>query len=98
VCRKSGLERRRRCGWLKPGTDKRGAPVWGRRELVLWTCPKSLITAESQTLVEEFLLRKRLGSMDFSQLQARQVEAFAILEREFSLEMKNGQQRTRRNL
>jgi hypothetical protein len=97
VCRRSGLEERRRCGWLAAKEPKGGVPVWGRREVVVWTCPKSFVTAESQTLVEEFLLRRRLGRMDFAELSARQVEAFAILEREFSQEMKNGQQHTRRN-
>jgi len=64
---------------------------------VLWQCPKSTITAESQVLVEEFLLRRRLGKMDFAELSARQVEAFAILEREFRRERENGQQNSRRN-
>jgi hypothetical protein len=46
----------------------------------LRTCPKPYITAESQTLVEEFFVRRRLGGMDFAELSARQVDAFAILE------------------
>lgn len=95
VCRKAGLEARRRCRWLKPKEDESGPPVWGRREVVLWTCPNSFVTGESQSLVEEFLLRRRLGNINLTELTARQVEAFAMLEREFLEEMKNGQQHTR---
>ena len=58
-----------------------GAPlVWARRDVSLRTCPKAYITAESQTLVEEFFVRRRLRGMDFAELSARQVEAFVILE------------------
>jgi hypothetical protein len=58
-----------------------GAPlVWARRDVSLRTCPKPYITAESQTLVEEFFVRRRLRGMDFAELSARQVEAFVILE------------------
>jgi hypothetical protein len=40
------------------------------------------VTAESLGLVEEFLVRRRLGGLDFDELSARQVEAFLILEGE----------------
>lgn len=72
--------------------------VWVRRQVSLRTCPKSYITAESQTLVEEFFVRRRLGGMDFAELTARQVEAFVILERALAAEMNNAQQNTREAL
>jgi len=53
------------------------------------TCPKSYITAESEALVEEFLVRRRLGGLRFEELSARQVEAFLILEKELSDEQRN---------
>jgi hypothetical protein len=55
--------------------------IWARRGLSLTTCPKSYITAESLALVEEFVVRRRLGAMDLTDLSARQVEAFAVLEK-----------------
>ncbi len=59
-----------------------GAPlVWARRGVSLKTCPKPYITAESQTLVEDFFVRRCLRGMDFAELSARQVEAFVILEK-----------------
>jgi len=83
--------------------DENGAPVWGRREVVVWECPKSLITGESEMLVEEFLLRRRLGQVDFRELSgrrelsARKVEAFTILEGELRREREYGQQHSRRD-
>ena len=69
-----------------------------RRDVSLRTCPKSYVTAESQTLVEEFFIRRRLGSVDFAQLTAKQVEAFVILEKALAAEMKNAQHNTREAL
>lgn len=73
-----------------------GAPlVWARRGASLTTCPKSTITGESLTLVEEFLVRRRLGGMRVEELSARQVEAFSILENEVAAETRDGQNHTR---
>ena len=77
--------------------DENGAPVWGRREVVVWECPRSLITAESEMFVEEFLLRRRLGRMELRELSARKVEAFTILEGEVRREREDGQQHSRRD-
>ena len=64
---------------------------------MVWECPKSLITAESEIFVEEFLVRRRLGRMDLAELSARQVEAFTILEEELRREREYGQQHSRRD-
>jgi len=37
-------------------------------------------------LVEEFLVRHRLGGIDLSELSARQVEAFLVLEQALAAE------------
>ena len=92
TCRKSGLEKRRRCGWLGGGQESGGAPVWARNDVVLHECPRSHITAESECLVEDYLVRRRLGGLQFSELTARQAEAFLILEKALLTEMKHGQQ------
>jgi hypothetical protein len=72
--------------------------VWARRRVSLKTCPKSYITAESQTFVEEFFVRRRLGAGDFASLSARQVEAFVILEKALAGEINDAQQNTRQDL
>ena len=37
-------------------------------------------------MVEDFLVRQRLGGMDFQELSARQVEAFLILQQALTAE------------
>jgi hypothetical protein len=69
-----------------------------RRDVSLRTCPKSFVTAESQTLVEEFFVRRRLGGLEFAELTAKQVEAFVILEKALAVEMKDAQHNTRQAL
>ena len=70
-------------------------PIWGRRNITLDTCPKPYITAESQSLLEEFYVRRRLRVLGMEELSARQVEAFVILDRELAAEMRD-QSGTRR--
>lgn len=94
MCRKTGLETKRRCGWLPSEATAKGRPVWARGGQALDTCPKSHVSAESQTLVEEFRVRRRLGARGVEGLSARQVEAFLILEDQLAAEIKHGQQHT----
>jgi hypothetical protein len=61
--------------------------VWARRNVTLDQCPKPYITVESQSLVEEFFVRRRLQGFDSDDLSARQVEAFTILESELAAEL-----------
>jgi hypothetical protein len=70
--------------------------VWARKDVATETCPTSYITAESQTLVEDYLVRRRLNGIEFSELSARQVEAFLILEKALAAEMNDDQHNTRR--
>jgi hypothetical protein len=72
--------------------------VWARKHITLETCPKSTITAESQSLVEEFLVRRRLRALEWEGLSARQVEAFVILEKALAAEMEDGRHNTRHTL
>jgi hypothetical protein len=95
ICRKSGLERKRRCVFLALGEDHSAPVVWARRDVALTTCPKSYVTAESTTLVEDFLVRRHFGRMDLSELTARQADAFLILAEAVAAETRNGQQDTR---
>jgi hypothetical protein len=95
MCRRSGLEKKRRCGWLGMAEDESGPPVWARRGVSLGTCPKSYITADSEGMLESYAVLRRLGGVDVATLPARQVEGFAILEKELAEELKNGRQNTR---
>jgi hypothetical protein len=55
-------------------------------------CPKSLITGESMSLLEEFFVWKQLGRGDLGTLTARQVDAFTVLNSAMAMEEKSGQQ------
>ena len=68
--------------------DDRAAPVWARKTVATESCPKSYITAESEGLAEDFLVRRRLGGMNFGELSARQVEGFLILEQALAGELR----------
>ena len=76
--------------------DANAPIVWARKDVTLRTCPKSYITSESEMLVEEFLVRRRLRGMEFGKLDARHVEAFVILEQALTSEMNDGEHNTRR--
>lgn len=103
MCRKAGLEQKRRCGWLRSGGSEDGEapsgredrPVWARGDVVLHVCPTWFVTAESAELVQEFFVRKRLSGFELSRLSARQVEAFAILDNAWIAEINDGHQNTR---
>jgi len=75
--------------------ERKGPPVWARKDVTIHTCPKSFVTSDSQSLVEEFLVRRRLGAIDIRDLSAKQVEAFALLEKALSAELRDGQQNRR---
>jgi hypothetical protein len=64
--------------------------VWARRNVTLDQCPKPYITAESQSLIEEFFIRRQTRALDSEELSARQVEAFLILEKELAAELEVG--------
>jgi hypothetical protein len=84
------LEQKRRCGWLGVDAPPMQRLVWARRNVGLDRCPKPYITAESQSLVEEFFIRRRFRGFPANQLSARQVEAFVILEKELTAEVEDG--------
>ena len=65
--------------------------MWARADVATEVCPRSYMTAESIGLVEEFLVRRRLGEMRVEGLSARHVEAFLILEKALAREMKHGE-------
>lgn len=66
--------------------DGFAAPVWVRKGVATESCPRSYITAESEGMVEDFLVRRRLGGLKVNALSARQVEGFLILEQALAAE------------
>jgi hypothetical protein len=85
-CRKAGLETKRGCGWMPRASEGRPRVVWARNGVATTVCPKSFITAQSLAWLEEYLVRRQLGQRGAEGLDARQVEAFLILEHELRAE------------
>lgn len=83
-CRKSGLETKRRCGWIPAALETPARVVWAADSVATIICPKSFVTAQSMAWVEEYLVRRKLGQRGIDGLGAREVEAFLILEHELS--------------
>jgi hypothetical protein len=90
ACRKSGLEKKRRCGWLVH-EGSASAIVWARGRIALTSCPTSYITPESLALLEEFNAWKLLGAGSVYDLPARLVEAIFVLESELRTTSNDGQ-------
>lgn len=55
-------------------------------------CPKSIITAESMYLLDEFSVWKRCPGAPLHALPARVVDAILILDNEFRAEVKSANQ------
>ena len=86
-CRKLGLEKRRRCAWAGEGDSGGERVVWGRRQIAVTRCPKSLITGESLYLLEQFSVWKRCPGGNPQTMPARVVDAIVILENEVRMEL-----------
>jgi hypothetical protein len=86
-CRKRGMVKTRHCAFANEAAAQK--PIWARRGVTTTQCPKSLITAESLVLIEEFQVWKRFGCADVNLMSARKVEALSILENEWQKEIES---------
>lgn len=64
--------------------------MWARGKTATEECPKSLISADSLALLEEFHVWKFAGG-PVRDLPAKRVEGFVILEQEWRREVRNGE-------
>jgi len=91
-CRKAGLEQKRRCAWAGNTAEAGERIVWGRRQVGVTRCPRSIITAESLYLLDEFNLWKRSAGLPLREMPARVVDAILILDNETRAEMTKASQ------
>lgn len=68
--------------------------VWARNGAAAEECPTSLVTPASMEFVEGYFAWKAIGQRELSthEFTAREADAFVVLEREWRMEQKNGQQ------
>lgn len=97
-CRKSGLEEKRRCGYLGERESVAERVVWARRGVALTECPRSYISAESLGWLESWTAWKALGGGAVEGLAARAVDAFLTLEKELQKEIHNGSEQRDRGV
>ena len=83
ACRKSGLEQKRRCGWVDIAAALPETVVWAKGNAIARSCPKSYITSQSLAWVEEFWMWKLFGGGNYLDMPARAAEAFGALEAEW---------------
>ena len=91
-CRRQGLEKKRRCGFLPEAERAPEGLVWIRGNAAAVECPKSLVTPQSIERVERFFARKHFGAGPPDDVGARDADAFLALEQEWQKEQTNGQQ------
>jgi hypothetical protein len=68
--------------------DGPSRPVWARGQAVAFRCPKSIITAQSLSLIEQFLYWRRCGG-DLWSLDAKSADAILMLQEESVKESNN---------
>lgn len=90
ACRKQGLEKRRRCGFLPEAERGPARLVWVRGRAASEECPKSLVTPETLALLESHVAWKASGGSGWRELGAREADAFLALEEEWRREVTNG--------
>jgi hypothetical protein len=87
ICRRQGLDVKRRCGFLAP--EKRGPKklVWIRGRVSSEECPKSLVTPASVELLERFFGWKLGGGGSVAEMPAKMADALLILDGEWRAEI-----------
>ena len=79
----------RLCAFQGEQAPKSAPPVWARHGISTQQCPKSLITAESLRLLEEFQIWKRFGCANIWAMPARTVEAISVVEDQWRKEVES---------
>jgi hypothetical protein len=81
---------KRRCGWVPAALATPPHVVWAWGGVSTDECPKSSVTAQSLSWVEEYFVWKQLRLDLRFDLNIRKVEAFLILEEQLFLEKQCG--------
>ena len=81
----------RNCAWIERGGPTDGRVVWARRGVLALQCPKSVITAQSLSFLEQFRVWKSLGGGAPWPIEAKAAEAMIVLEQALQTEMERGE-------
>ncbi len=81
----------RNCAWTAEGSKPSSRVVWARRDLIAFHCPKSIITAQSLSFLEQFRIWKAFGGGIPWSIEAKAGEAILVLEEASQKENERGQ-------
>lgn len=65
--------------------------MWARGQVICTQCPKSLISAESLSFLEQFRIWKAGGGESLLSLDAKSADAVLVLEQEWQKESERGE-------
>lgn len=66
-------------------------PVWARSQIICTQCPKSLISADSLSFLEQFHTWKAAGRGSLLSVEAKSADAILTLEHEWQKENERGE-------
>ena len=90
VCRKNGLDRKRRCGYLAAETRGPLVTVWTGGGVGLTECPKPIVTSFSLMCLEGFFAWKLAGGAEkWNNVEAKVMDAWQVLAEELRKEDQN---------
>lgn len=81
----------RNCAWAGVAGTANSRAVWARAGVIACQCPKSIITAQSLSYVEQFRIWKELGGGTPLSIEAKAAEAILVLEQAWRRENEHGQ-------
>ncbi len=81
----------RNCAWIPARSEPISRVVWARRNVIAFQCPKSIITAQSLSLLEQFHIWKEFGGGTPWSIDAKAAEAILVLEEASRKENERGQ-------
>lgn len=60
--------------------------MWARKRTVSMECPKSYVTSQSLTWIDEFAFWRRHAAADYAGMEAKKLDAFLTLEAQLAAE------------
>ena len=89
TCRKNGLERKRRCGFLPLESRGPVLTVWTGGGVGVTECPKPIITSFSLISMESFFAMKLGVGNQLDSIGAKVIDAWQVLAEELRKEEQN---------
>jgi hypothetical protein len=80
----------RNCAWTVQPEPVIRRVVWAREGAIAFQCPKSVISAQSTHILDQFQLWKQFGGGIPLVFEAKEAEGILLLEKEWQRELQHG--------